>query len=598
MKFAYGVSDFRKIVTEGRFYKDRTDKIALIEEHGEYLLFLRPRRFGKSLLLSMLANYYDIAKKEEFEKNFGHLKIGKNPTPLHNKFFILRWDFSCVDPTGNAEQIKRALHDHINERIKRFISDYDDHFDYANIGIDKENAISSIESLITAINKTGHLIYLMIDEYDNFANQVMMGIRRKENIYEALVFEEGPLRTLFKAIKSSTTDSVFDRIFIVGVSPVVMSDITSGYNIGKNIYLEPEFNDLCGFTENEIEDTIEKIGEKCKIEEEGRRKTLAMMRSYYNGYKFSHSAEDHVYNPTLAIYFLDAFQRHCKAPDNMLDSNLATDDAKLVYISQMPKGTRLLLDIVEKGSHNIEELLADRFGINDMLNDQTRDKAFMASFLYYFGVLTIGGKTEIGESILKVPNSVIKRLYAEKIKMMLLPDPSVRDDGKDAAKIFYAKGDIDQLCEFVEKRYFKVFNNRDYRWGNELTVKTAFLTLLYNDMLYMMDSEHEAFGGYSDLTMIIRHDMRKYKIFDILLEFKYVKLKDVNMTREEAQALSKEELAAIPAMREKMNKAKEQLKKYGDELAEKHRNLRLIRFAVVSLGFERIWAEEFDAVYC
>ncbi len=174
---------------------------------------------------------------------------------------------------------------------------------------------------------------------------------------------------------------------------------------------------------------------------------------------------------------------------------------------------------------------------------------------------------------------------------MLLPDPLDRDDGVLAAEQLYAKGNMEPLCEFVEQRFFKVFRNRDYRWANELTVKTAFLTLLYNDILYIMDSEKEAGRGYADLTMIIRPDMRRFKILDILIEFKYVSLNEAGLTGEKARELGSGELQAVPAMKAKMEEARNQARQYGDALEQKYNTLRLKRYSVVSLGFERLWWE-------
>ncbi len=176
MKFPYGISDFNLIISEDYFYRDRTDRIPLIEDAGRYLLFIRPRRFGKSLLLSMLANYYDVAKKDKFDALFGDLKIGENPTTIRNRFFILKWDFSCVDPMGSARDIRRSLHDHVNSRIKRFIRYYRGLLN-EEIEIDPNNAISSVNSLVTAAEAAGRPVYLFIDEYDNFANEVMMRVR-------------------------------------------------------------------------------------------------------------------------------------------------------------------------------------------------------------------------------------------------------------------------------------------------------------------------------------------------------------------------------------------------------------------------------------
>ncbi|MCP4689263.1 MAG: hypothetical protein GY859_14510 [Desulfobacterales bacterium] len=183
----------------------------------------------------------------------------------------------------------------------------------------------------------------------------------------------------------------------------------------------------------------------------------------------------------------------------------------------------------------------------------------------------------------------------ERIHQMLFPDPMERDDGKRAAEALYSEGEMAPLCEFVEQRYFKVFHNPDYKWANELTVKTAFLTLLYNDILYIMDSEAEIDKGYTDLTMIIRPDKRHFEILDILIEFKYVKLGDVGLTGEETRKLSVEELRRLPRMVSEMEGAREQLRRYGDALEKRYGDtLRLRRYAVASLGFERLWWEEIE----
>ncbi|MCP4694059.1 MAG: AAA family ATPase [Desulfobacterales bacterium] len=591
MKFPYGISDFKLIITEEYFYCDRTDRIPLIEDAGRYLLFIRPRRFGKSLLLSMLANYYDVAKKDEFDALFGHLKIGKTPSPLRNRFFILEWDFSNVDPIGDVRDIRRSLHNQINAGIRSFLSYYED-FQLQKVTINESDATVSIQSLLDAVRKTSHQIYLLIDEYDNFANEVMMGGGRdREGAYEALVHKEGPLKTLFKVVKSSTKASLFDRIFITGVSPVVMSDITSGYNIAENIYTLPYFNDLCGFTKEEVNNCLELVEAEC-----GRstnNEAFALMRTYYNGYTFTQDSEEQVFNPTLAIYFMKMFLNTRKYPRKMLDANLSADDAKLRYIAKIPGGSQLLLDLLDGDRQVVVSDLADRFGIREMLADQSKDRAFLASFLYYFGVLTIAGETPKGKLRLRVPNLVMNGLYVERIQQMLLPDPMERDDGKRAAEALYATGDMAPLCEFVEERYFNVFHNPDYKWANELTVKTAFLTLLHDDILYIMDSEEEIGKGYADLTMIIRPDKRRFEILDILIEFKYVKLGAAGLTAERARELSTDELQSLPPMASEMKSARKQVKRYGDALEKKYGNaLRLRRYAVVSLGFERLWWEE------
>jgi hypothetical protein len=421
----------------------------------------------------------------------------------------------------------------------------------------------------------------------------MMRDQTDKDNYEALVYGDGLLKTLFKTIKSSAGESLFDRIFITGVSPVVMSDITSGFNIAKNIYLEPKFNDLCGFTEKEINDVLENIEENCGFKKGEGAAALNIMCEYYNGYSFEYEANRTIYNPTLALYFFDYFYEYCKYPDEMFDDNLAADEAKLEYIAGIIRGEKLLLDLMNNHNEIVISSLEKRFGIKRMLRDKSKDLKFMASFLYYSGVLTMAGKTTRGKCRLKVPNMVTQGLYVERIREMLLPEPEDRDEGVLAAEKLFEEGNIKPICDFIEQKYFKVFSNRDYQSTNELTVKTAFLTLLYNNILYIMDSELETGRAYADLTMIIRPDMRQYDILDILLEFQFVSLKDVKLTGEQARNLSREELESLPAMQTKMKEAKEQLARYGNDLEKKYDELRLKKFAVVSLGFERLWTARF-----
>jgi len=195
-----------------------------------------------------------------------------------------------------------------------------------------------------------------------------------------------------------------------------------------------------------------------------------------------------------------------------LDSNLAMDRGKMHYIARLPEG---------EAPVTIPEL-ADRFGVEDILY-APKDTSFVASLLYYFGILTFGDMTPFGELTLHIPNLVIRKLYAESIRETLLPEGKEGDFAHRAAKTLYQQGDIQPLCDFVEKKYFKVFSNRDYGSANELTVKTAFLTLLFNDTLYIMESEAEIERGHTDLTMIVRPDMRQYQVLDILIEFKFVR---------------------------------------------------------------------------
>jgi hypothetical protein len=592
MKFPYGISDFYQVITEGYFYVDRTDRIPVIEELGKQLLFLRPRRFGKSLLLSMLENYYDVAKADEFARLFGHLAIGQQPTARHNQYFVMRWDFSMVAAHGSADDIAQALHRHVNGRIQDFATYYQP-FLPGPIQIFPTDAVASFQSALTAVRQTPYKLYLLIDEYDNFANELAMGgLPTGQARYDALLRGEGALKTLFKAVKGGASGFGLDRVFITGVSPIVLSDLTSGYNVARDIYLQAVLQDLCGFTEAEIAAALRQVVEGCQFPIERAGEALDMMRTFYNGYRFSPDVKAPVYNPTLALYFMQEFQQNCRYPSNMLDSNLAMDRGKIAYIASLPGGGQVLLDALNGEPPVALPALADRFGVEDMLM-VVKDARFMASFLYYFGVLTFGGRMPTGELILSVPNVVVRRLYVERIQDLLLPNRQVLDEGRAPARALWQTGDLGPLCAFIEQRYFKVFDNRDYRWANELTVKTAFLTLLFNDIAYIVDSEPALERAYADLTLIIRPEMRQYQLLDILLEFKYVALAEAGLTGAQARALSAVEVAALPPMQAKLAEARARLAGYRQALQDRYgARLRLRSYAVASLGFERLaWVE-------
>lgn len=358
MKFPYGICDFYAIRTEGYYYIDRTDRIPMIEETGKNLLFLRPRRFGKSLLLSTLENYYDTAKAQEFDLLFGDLKVGKTPTRSHNQYVMMNWDFSAVDPQGTPEQVKRALHNHINGCIEQFRAYYRNTLDH-DIQIDQNDALRSFQSVLAAVRSSPHKLYLLIDEYDNFTNEVLMsGLPDGRKRYEFMLFGEGAVKTVFKAVKAASKGLGLDRTFITGVSPVVLSDITSGHNIAENISMLPEFNDLCGFREQEIADAFHSIAENCRMSKEKTQEALDMVRAFYNGYCFSYRFDESIYNPTLALYFLKAFQKECAYPRRMLDGNLSMDKNKITYISRLPNGERVVLDaLTDAEPVNIPEIV-------------------------------------------------------------------------------------------------------------------------------------------------------------------------------------------------------------------------------------------------
>jgi hypothetical protein len=356
-----------------------------------------------------------------------------------------------------------------------------------------------------------------------------------------------------------------------------MSDMTTAYNVAENIYFKKKFNDLCGFKEAELKAVLKKIS---PIHE---KDALIVMKAFYNAYNFSDMNDELIYNPTLALYFLKNLQESGKFPNQMLDDNLTMDLNKLTYLSRLPNGRAILWQALNGTPPLILSLLANRFGIDQMLKTNQSNR-FIISILYYLGVLTLDGETELRQLRFKIPNLVVRKLYVEHLFEMLLPQDTEREQVRLLAEEFYQTVDLQPICDFMTQRYFKVFDNRDYKDANELTIKTAFLTVLFNDVWYMMDSEMPVERRYSDLSMIVRPDFRQTPLKNFLFEFKYLKLSQVGLSGEELKRLSIEEVETLELVQEKLAEAEQQLLDYQSSLED----LQLI--SVVAVGFDRlIW---------
>ena len=301
LRFPYAISDFHALRTQGYLYLDRTTAIPDLEAAGKQLVFLRPRRFGKSLLLSMLAHYYDINKRDEFDTLFGDLAVGNKPTVERNCYLILRWDFSAISPQGDIEQIKRNLFKNLNESMRGFSQTYQSLLKFP-IHIYDDDALATLLSLTNAVKNSGYAIYLLIDEYDNFANEVLVHDVGNRQRYSDLLESEGVVKTLFKIIKAGASEGKIARVFITGVSPLVLSEMTSGYNVATSIYLDEEFNGLCGISELELTGLVQEVVQTCGLPASEVSIAVETMRQFYNGYRFCADVSlPTLYNPTLCF---------------------------------------------------------------------------------------------------------------------------------------------------------------------------------------------------------------------------------------------------------------------------------------------------------
>ncbi|MEM7539001.1 MAG: AAA family ATPase, partial [Chloroflexota bacterium] len=385
--------------------------------------------------------------------------------------------------------------------------------------------------------------------------------------------------------------------------------MTSGPNVNEDITWLPYFHDLCGFTEPEVRSLVNQMVADGKIAETKIEEVMTQLRSFYNGSRFvtfyhgnateRDTIQDapKIYNPISTFYFLRNIQRFGRYPDEMLDSNLSSDYNKLVYISDYSKGQQLMLEALDDQTPVTVSSLSDRWGVWEML-DVDQQKERLATLLCYLGGLTIAGRRSDAKLMLEIPNLVMRKLYAERILKLTFDNADKLDNAGAVADSLFAQGDIAPLCVFVAKHMLEVYDNRDIKYVNELTFKTLFIALLAHNDLYIMDSEAVIRRRYGDLILMIRPEMRHYSVFDLLIEFKYVRYADLSVGKhtpdgDEVRKMSREDVMAKAAVKRAFKDATTQLLDYRKALAKKYgASLKLKTFAVVAVGVEHLLHKE------
>ncbi len=420
LKMPYGISNYEKIVNDGYYYVDKTRYIEKLENLPETsIIFLRPRKFGKTLFTSVIENYYDKNRVEKFDELFGDRYIGKNPTKNKNRYCILRFNFSGID-TSSEEATIRGFKNSTIESIKLFVGNYNIDF-YIN---EKQDAEEILNSLFTAfsLQKNNEKIYVIIDEYDHFANE-LLGFYPER--FRTLVSKNGKVRKWYEILKKGT-ETVVDRIFITGVAPITLDSLTSGFNIGKDISQDIRFNDMMGFTESELIEILD--NQEIPIKEQ--EKILPIMKENYDGYKFSLNAENQIYNSNMCLYFLSEYTWSRKIPDKLIDMNIASDYSKIGKMLDLCKGENKL-EILRKTVQGepITNKIVGKF--NPAIEFTEID---MISMLYYLGYLTISGNL-IGIPELIIPNKVMKEIYASYFMQLMNQEAEFRIDSSTNQEI-------------------------------------------------------------------------------------------------------------------------------------------------------------------
>ena len=518
----YGIANYEQVKREGLFMVDKTQYFERMEKAGHFLFLIRPRRFGKSLFLSMMESYYDIEKKDDFEPLFGDTYVGSHPTEEHNEYQVLKLDFSITG--GNIDELRENVYGYIDVTYGVFVSKYANYYPKGyEEGFYQQKSTSDRMNYVHAMIKRYNVkAYLIVDEYDNFTNNVLN--KHGEAVYHALTHAEGFYRELFKRFKPS-----FTRILMMGVSPVTMDDVTSGYNIATALTLEKQFNEMLGFSEEEVRGIIRyynEVGAFSLDEDE----TLRAMRPWYDGYCFSEYANvegHHVFNTDMVLYYLKSFLLNGEAPDDLIDPNTRTDYAKLDRVVRLDKieGDRkgVLLEIAQKGfTHG---RVKRSFPAN-----QLTDPNMFKSLLFYYGMVSIKGMEE-GVPILGIPNNNVREQY---YNYMLVEynkiQPLKIGDLEDAFRFAAYRGQWREMMECICRQYHDTTSVRSLIEG-ERNLQGFMNALLTLNPYYLTCPEVELNHGYCDFFLM--PDLSRYP--DIRHSY-IIELKYLPMTATEAEA--------------------------------------------------------------
>ena len=529
-KIPYGIASYEKIKENNAFYfVDKTKYIETIEDLGsQFHFFLRPRRFGKSLFLSILEHYYDLNKKDQFEELFGDTYIGKNPTPLKNSFPILKLNFSGLATDKGIEQTEQSFNLAIYEGIEDFLSKYD----YLSEKL--KNVSSSILQIDNATDMLRHCMHhlnilnikyiLLIDEYDNFANNVL--IHHGKERYKEITHKSGFLRSFFAAIKNATETRTIERMFVTGVSPLVLSDVTSGMNIGDNISNQSLFNAMVGFTQLEVEIMLDYYISEKVVKEEERDEILAIMKKNYNNYCFSSNTDERVYNSDMVLYFFNKYSQEKRIPNNLIDENVRIDYGKLKFLileSKKLNGNFSILS--ELAEHQeIATNLVHSFALDDIVE---KDK--FRSFLYYLGLVTIKKNIFASRYVLNIPNEVIKTMHFDYIRRSFKDSFDLNIDVDFLSSEFPKTafdGKWEVLFRHILDKFYAAVSLRDFVF-REHSIKMFMLAYLNVTPLYFIESEKEMNKGYADIFLKKNYFTTDLTNYEYIVELKYIKSDEI-----------------------------------------------------------------------
>ena len=534
-KVPYGISNFKLLKLNNYLYIDKTQFIKTLEDKADYAIFLRPRRFGKSLFLSTLLYYYDEYYADLWDDIFSGLYIGNNPTPLKSAYQVLFFEFSGIV----TDTVETAYRD-FTFSLKVALDEFLDKYNYSENDINKLSGIIDPENLMKVffgIVKNAR-IYVLIDEYDHFANSIL---GTDFNLFKEIVGKGGFVRSFYETIKAATQKGIIERMFITGVTPITLDSLTSGFNIVENISNKKEFNELAGFTHKESRQVLNYSLISCPdLEYEQLQQDITY---FYNGYRFSVDADNSIYNANLLMYFVKSFDLEgCQYPMKMLDSNIASDYGNIMQlfaIGNKEDNYQILSELIYKGE--VTASLKDKFdftagsGLSTMGNGFSHDE--FVSLLLSMGFVTIKEKV-LNKIKFVIPNYVIKHLYFNYFQVEIEQRAQLKFNTRlleDSLFELAINNNIELFRSEIEK-VITILSNRDRQNFNEKHLKTLLLTILNISDFYFIKSEMEFNHKYPDIMLLQRSPFDVN--FQYLLELKFCKKKDQDWQQKKQQGIA------------------------------------------------------------
>ncbi len=546
----YGVSDFKSVIEQNQYYVDKTMFLPELEKQPRNLFLLRPRRFGKSLFLSMLSYYYDCNQKDRFEELFGGLWIGKRPTDLQGKYQVLFLDFSQI--TGKIDMLEERFNAYMSINLDAFVRQYAKYYQEEKDRIlSKTEYADKLQMIFDAAKRNDFKLYLIIDEYDNFTNVVLN--EHGEKVYHAITHADGFYRDVFKKFKGN-----FERIFMMGVSPVTLDDVTSGYNVGWNISIKPEFDEMLGFSTKDVVDMFTYYKEMGSIPADSDVEAIVSdMKPWYDNYCFAKEAlkkNTRMFNCDMVLYYLRNYMDYGCAPEQMIDPNTRTDYGKMKKLLQFDKldGERrgIIHKIAEEGQ--IVAQLEPQFSAY-----QIPKAEIFPSLLFYYGMLTIKG-TRGSKLILGIPNNNVRKQYYGYLEEEYQAKSYV--DTNRLTDYYYDMaydGIWEEGLRFMADAYAKVSSVRD-GIESERNLQGFFMAYLNLNDYYITAPELELSHGYCDFFLLPDHTHYASK-HSYILELKVMSRKEFD---EELAGVLDESGRPMTKAGKQWREAVEQIKRY------------------------------------